>query len=134
MAISPEFFINIQGTTDSEVMFHLALTFGLEKDPPRAIARMAGFVETTGKKYGVAESLWMTLGIADGKTLYGFRYASDGAAPTLYHSPSTKEIYHLNPAAEGLFGPSARAIVSNRLIQRTLARSSTEFNGCGKGR
>ena len=112
MAVSQEYFNNIQGTTDSEVMFHLALTFGLENDPPKAVARMAGFIEKTARKYDVAESLWMTLGITDGKTLYGFRYASDGAAPTLYHSPSVKEIYLLNPAIEGSFGPTAWAIVS----------------------
>lgn len=34
-AVSPELFPNILGSTDSEIMFHLALTFGLEKRPPR---------------------------------------------------------------------------------------------------
>ena len=38
--ISPEFFNDLIGTTDSEVMFYLALTFGLEKDVPSAIAEM----------------------------------------------------------------------------------------------
>ena len=30
LAVDPELFPNIQGTTDSELMFHLALTFGLD--------------------------------------------------------------------------------------------------------
>ena len=34
LAVSPERYPDIEGTTDSEVMFHLALTFGLE-DPAR---------------------------------------------------------------------------------------------------
>ncbi len=115
MAVATRYFDNIFGTTDSELMFHLALTFGLEEDPLQAVSRMAGFVEATAKKYNVPESLWMTLGITDGKTLYGFRYASDRAAPTLYYSPSAKELYKLNPAIEGHFGESARAIVSESI-------------------
>jgi glutamine amidotransferase len=36
MEVAPENFGNIQGTTDSELMFHLALTYGLDDDAPRA--------------------------------------------------------------------------------------------------
>jgi len=112
MAVAPEFFGNIIGTTDSELMFHLALTFGLQRDPPGALARMAGFIEKVGRAHGVPESLRMTLGVTDGKTLYGVRYASDGDAPTLYHSVDTQDVLRINPALEGRFGASARAIVS----------------------
>jgi glutamine amidotransferase len=112
MSVAPEYFGNIMGTTDSEVMFHLALTFGLEKDPLGAIAKMAGFIEKTARKNDVAETLWMTLGISDGKTLYAYRYASDGAAPTLYYSPDPEELFKLNPAAREMIGSKARAIVS----------------------
>jgi glutamine amidotransferase len=112
LAVGEEYFNNILGTTDSELMFHLALTFGLEKDPPRALAKMAGFIEKVGRDHGVPESLWMTLGVSDGKTLYGVRYASDNEAPTLYHSADIKDVYEINPAIQGKFGGSARAIVS----------------------
>lgn len=112
MAVAPEFFGNILGTTDSEVMFHLALTFGLESDPPGALARMAGFIEKVARDHGIPQPLWMTVGVSDGKTLYGVRYASDNDAPTLYHSPDIQDIYMLNPAVAGHFGDSACAIVS----------------------
>jgi predicted glutamine amidotransferase len=112
MAIDPQYFGNILGTTDSELMFHLALTFGLELDAPLALARMAGFVEEVGRSSGVDESLWMTIAVTDGKTLYSVRYASDGNAPTLYHSPSVDEVYRINPAITGRLGTAARAIVS----------------------
>ena len=65
--IAPEYFANILGSTDSEVMFHLALTFGLEKDVPAAIAKMVRVVEATAKEKGVDPALWMTLAISDGK-------------------------------------------------------------------
>src|SRR5258708_16949591 len=41
MAVSPDLFNSIQGTTDSELMFYLALTFRLDDDPLAALAPMA---------------------------------------------------------------------------------------------
>jgi len=112
MAVAPEYFGNVLGTTDSEVMFHLALTFGLEQDPPRALARMAGLVERLGRGKGVAEALWMTLGVSDGRRIWAVRYASDRQAPTLYHSRNMEDVYAINPRLESLVGSSARVVVS----------------------
>jgi predicted glutamine amidotransferase len=60
--VRPELFPEIRGTTDSELMFHLALTFGLAGDPIGALERMAGFVEALGARAGVPEPLQMTVG------------------------------------------------------------------------
>lgn len=110
--IGPEYFQNILGSTDSEVMFHLALTLGLEHDVPAAIAEMVRVIEATAKEKGIEQSLWMTLGISDGKSLWGFRYGSDGKGPTLYVSPDEEELVRLNPEAKGKFGEFAGCIVS----------------------
>ncbi|MBL7857568.1 MAG: class II glutamine amidotransferase [Cyclobacteriaceae bacterium] len=112
LAVADEYFENILGSTDSELMFHLALSFGLEKDPPSAIARMTGFVEAIAKKYGVQESVWMTLGISDGKTLWGFRYGSDGDGPSLYYSPDVEDLILVNPIVKGRLESHARCLVS----------------------
>jgi predicted glutamine amidotransferase len=112
MAVDVKYFENILGSTDSELMFHLALSFGLEKNPVEAMARMVGFVEQVGKKYNVPESVWMTIGLSDGKTLWGFRYASDGNAPTLYHSHEVSELVKINPAIKERLSDTARIIVS----------------------
>jgi len=112
LGIAPELFSHILGTTDSEVMFYLALTFGLEKDPLGALARMAGFIERAGRAKGVPEVLWMTVGVSDGKKVWGVRYASDGEAPTLYHSRDMDDLYAVNPGLRKTFTRSARAIVS----------------------
>ncbi|MDQ2852218.1 MAG: class II glutamine amidotransferase, partial [Actinomycetota bacterium] len=45
LAVDPALFAKIQGSTDSELMFYLALTFGLVDDPPAAVARMVALVE-----------------------------------------------------------------------------------------
>jgi glutamine amidotransferase len=114
MRIAPEVFSNILGTTDSEVLFHLALTFGLEQDPLGALERMAGCVESIAREHGVSESLWMTLGISDGESLWAVRYASDGEAPTLYYSKSVEDLVELGlaPETEARLGPAARLVVS----------------------
>lgn len=116
LAVDPELFNGIAGTTDSEVMFHLALTFGLEDDPLGAVRRMATFVEDTARAQDIPNPLVMTLGITDGRRLFAIRYASDPAeAPTLFHSRSASELYELNPALRGQLSPDARAVASEPL-------------------
>lgn len=114
MRIAPEVFPNILGTTDSEVLFHLALTFGLERDPLGAFERMAGLVESVAKAHGIPESLWMTLGLSDGESVWAVRYASDGQAPTLYTSKAVEDLVELglDPEVGARLGPEARMVVS----------------------
>lgn len=112
MAVADELFPHIQGTTDSEVMFHLALTFGLEADPRRALARMAGFIEAKAREKGIDQALWMTLGLSDGDSLYAVRYASDGMAPTLFHSRGYEDFAGSHPEAPQEFGREARFVAS----------------------
>ena len=65
MAIHPDLYPLINGTTDSEVLFNLALTLGLRDDPVGAVERMIGFVEDVGADHGVEHPLQMTV-IAEG--------------------------------------------------------------------
>src|SRR5687767_62575 len=53
LAVHPELYPSVAGSTDSEVMFYLALTFGLRDDPVAAVRRMVGCVEATGRRHGV---------------------------------------------------------------------------------
>ncbi len=90
LAIEPELFPSIVGTTDSEVLFYLALTFGLEDDPLGALEQMAGFVESVGHSHDVAEPLQMTIGLSDGEKLYAARYASGPTVNTLFVSEDAR--------------------------------------------
>jgi len=112
LAIDRPLLENILGTTDSELMFHLALTFGLEADPLAGLARMVGYIERAGRQHGVEESVWMTVGVSDGESIWAVRYASDGKAPTLYHSRDMQDLTQLNPDLSELLGEHARAVVS----------------------
>jgi predicted glutamine amidotransferase len=97
LAVAPDLFPGIEGSTDSELMFYLALTFGLEQDPPSAVARMAGLVEQTGHQHGVEFPLQMTIALTDGQRLWAFRYSSQGASRSLFYSTRVDTLRALHP-------------------------------------
>ena len=113
-AVAPGLFHEITGSTDSELMFMLALTFGMEGDVRTGLARMAGFVERTAAEHGIENALQMTLGIADGKSLYAVRYSTEGKSRSLFHSVSRDATMDIAPNASR-FSRGARAIVSEPL-------------------
>ena len=76
-AVDPSLFADIQGSTDSEVLFHLALTFGLEDDPVRAMERAVGLVEATADAHGIAHAVQASIGLSDGERLWAFRYSTE---------------------------------------------------------
>jgi predicted glutamine amidotransferase len=118
LAVDPDLFARVEGTTDSELLFFLALTFGLDDEPLAALERMAGLVEATGRRHGVEEPLQMTLGLTDGERLYAVRYASGTMEPnTLYVSNGARDVRLLYPEIERLrhMSDEARAVVSEPL-------------------
>ena len=85
MAISPELYPWLTGTTDSEVFFYLALTNGLEEDPPAALSRTVALVQDATQRAGIEAPFRMTSATSDGRRLYALRYASDGPGPSLFY-------------------------------------------------
>jgi predicted glutamine amidotransferase len=117
LAVDPGLFDLIEGTTDSELLFYLALTFGLDDEPLPALERMAGFVEATGRRLGVDDPLQMTLGVSNGERLYAVRYASGDVANSLYVSNDAHDVRQLYPDDARLahLSDEARAVVSEPL-------------------
>jgi len=99
-AVRPDLYNLIEGSTDSEVMFHLALTFGLEDDPVGGLERMVGFVEQTAWDAGIEHPVQMTVGLTNGHHVYAVRYSSNHHSRTLYHSRSIRALRALNPRFE----------------------------------
>ncbi|MFI1212587.1 class II glutamine amidotransferase [Streptomyces sp. NPDC020802] len=97
LLVDPEMYPDIEGTTDSEVMFYLALTFGLDQDPPGAVARMVGVVERSGRDHGVEFPLQMTIAVTDGERVWAFRYSSQGASRSLFYSTRVDALRKLHP-------------------------------------
>jgi glutamine amidotransferase len=117
LAVEPSVFGGIEGTTDSEIMFHLALTFGLEQEPLTALERMAGFIEATGRRHGVAEPLQMTVAVSDGERIFAARYASGPVVNSLFvtaDAGAVRALHPEDPRFDG-FSDEARAVVSEPL-------------------
>jgi predicted glutamine amidotransferase len=117
MSIDDSLFDSIEGTTDSETMFYLALSFGLESDPVAAVERMVGFVEDTGHRHGIEHPIQMTIATTDGRSVYAFRYSSEGESRSLYFSTRIDALKALYPESDELAGLSdeTRVVVSEPL-------------------
>jgi glutamine amidotransferase len=116
LAVDPSLFPSIEGTTDSEVMFYLALTFGLEDDPVAAVERMVGFVEKTGRDHGVDHPIQMTVATTDGTSIWAFRYSSERDSRSLYFSTRMDTLKALYPESVlRLLSDETRAVVSEPL-------------------
>jgi predicted glutamine amidotransferase len=117
LAIDPELYPEIEGTTDSELLFHLALTFGLEDDPPRAVERTIGVVESVGRDHGVEFPFQGTIATSDGECIWAFRYSSEGRSRSLFFSTDVRTLRALYPENELLrdLGGESRLVVSEPL-------------------
>ena len=117
MAIDPELIPAMEGSADSEVLFLLALTFGLEDDAVTALERMVGIVEDVGEAHGVEHPIQMTVAATDGVRIIAARYSSEGDSRTLYFSTDAgalKQRYADDDRIQQL-SDEARAVVSEPL-------------------
>ena len=117
LAVDPSLYPFIEGSTDTEVFFHLALTLGLEDDPPAAVARAVGVIEATGRRHGVEHPIQMTVATSDGSRLWAFRYSSEGDSRSLFFSTAVatlKAQYPDNPVLHQL-SDETRLVVSEPL-------------------
>ena len=114
LAVDPSLFAEIHGSTDTEVVFHLALTFGLEDDPLEALERTVGVIESAAEARGVKGAVQATFGVSDGESLWAVRYSTEGRARSLFASADVetlRRLYPDNPRFERLSGDD-RLIVS----------------------
>jgi predicted glutamine amidotransferase len=117
LEVDPSLFPSIEGTTDSELMFFLALTYGLEDDPIPAVERMIAFVEETGRRHEVEHPLQMTVATTDGRTTWAFRYSSERDSRSLWFSTRMDALKAMYPESEELAALSdeTRVVVSEPL-------------------
>jgi glutamine amidotransferase len=107
--VDPELFSDIEGSTDSETLFFLVLTFGLEDDPAGALARTIGHVERAREAAGIDRPIFFSACAANGRQLWAVRYSSHNDSRTLYHSDHIHALRKINGAYEVL--PDGAVIV-----------------------
>ena len=117
VAVDPSLFPDIEGSTDSETLFFLALTFGLTDDSIGAVSRAVGFVEKVGRESGIDDPVQMTVATTDGESTWVFRYSSEGKSRSLFFSTAVSSLRQLHPEVEVLhrLSEEARFVVSEPL-------------------
>jgi glutamine amidotransferase len=117
LAVDPTLYPDLEGSTDSEAFFLLALTLGLRDDPPTAVARAVGLIEDVGRRHGIEQPIQMTVATTDGRTLWAFRYSSEGSSRSLFYSSLAETLraqYPDNPMLHQL-SDETRLVVSEPL-------------------
>jgi predicted glutamine amidotransferase len=117
LEIDPALYPHIEGSTDSEIFFYLALTLGLEDDPPKAVQDAVGFIEATGRRHGVEHPIQMTVATTNGESIWAFRYSSQGRSRSLFYSTALETVRMLYPDDERFkdLGEESRLVVSEPL-------------------
>lgn len=131
-AVAPPLFAEIEGSTDSELFFFLALSFGLEDDPPAAVERAVGFIEATCRKHGVEDAIQMTVATTDGSSTWAFRYSSEGNSRSLFYSTSVDTLraqYADHPVLHRL-SDETRLVVSEPLSNLAGAWNEVPESSC----
>jgi glutamine amidotransferase len=118
LAVDESLYPQMEGSTDSEMLFYLALTFGLEENPPAAVERMVGHVEEVGHRHGTEHPIQMTIGTTDGSSVWAFRYSSEGKSRSLYYSTDMRSVREMYPERPRLQEASdeTRIIVSEPIV------------------
>lgn len=86
LSIAPELFPLLQGTTDSETFFFLAISQGLLTDPKAGMQKMVKMVLDVLLKVDKEGVLNLSCAISDGKKLYTVRYSYNEAPMTQFLS------------------------------------------------
>lgn len=117
LAIDPALFPFIEGSTDSETFFYLALTYGLEDDPPAAVERAVGYIEHVGRSHGVEHPIQMTVATTDGSSVWAFRYSSERDSRSLFYSTRVDTLREQHPELALLheLSDESRLVVSEPL-------------------
>lgn len=117
MTVDPSLYPDIEGSTDSEMLFFLALTFGLVDDPFTAVARAVGLVEEVGARHGVKNPVQATIATTDGVSVWIFRYSTEQQTRSLFFSTAIAKVRALHPEVEVLhqLGDDSRFVVSEPL-------------------
>ncbi|MBV8947033.1 MAG: class II glutamine amidotransferase [Solirubrobacterales bacterium] len=114
LAVDESLFPQITGTADTEILFYLALTFGLEHDPAEAVARTIGLVEQVGHAKGSKYPFQGTIATTNGEQMWCFRYSSERKSRSLFFTRSVETLRELYPDREVVFEVSeeSRLVVS----------------------
>lgn len=119
MDVDPDLYPYIRGNSDTEVMFYLALTYGLNKDPVEALLKLNARIEKARVDHNVTEPFTGTIAASNGTKLIVMRISSRTnlggqpapESPSLYYSSGPDSITTRDGSPEKL-PEDAQVVVS----------------------
>jgi len=93
------------GTTDSEMLFYMMFSDGLQRQPIDALTTAVARINRDRDALGIDTPFRLTAALTDGQTVYAIRYSTDDAPPSLYWS---READHLLVVSEPFDADDAR--------------------------
>ncbi len=133
LAIDESLYPEIAGGADTELLFYLALTLGLQDDPLDAVARAIGVVEDIGHRKGIKYPFQGTIATTDGERMWLFRYSSEGNSRTLFFTKHIATLRKLYPERDVVFEVSedTRLVVSEPVGDLPGAWNEVPESCCG---
>ena len=124
-AVDPSLYPLMEGSTDSEVFFYLALTLGLEDDPPGAVEAAVGLIEEVGRQHGVEHPIQMTVATTDGSQRVGIPILERGEVAVAVLLDESGPAPRAAPGGRGAEHP-LRRVATDRLRAAARALRSVE--------
>ena len=97
LAVDPSLYPEIKGQADTEVLFYLALTFGLKDDPPAAVSRPSAWSKPSPTATGSRNPFQGTIATTDGESIWAFRYSSERKSRSLFYTTDVPTLRKLHP-------------------------------------
>ncbi len=90
-ALSDQLYALRQGVTDSELMFLLAIQYGLTDDPVAALRKVMAFIVAQARARELQPLIRFTTCLSDGRNMHAIRFATDAHPPSLYYAKCGKD-------------------------------------------
>ncbi len=118
LEITDEFYSYLKGTTDSETLFLLALTYGLQNNPKAALEKVIIYVKKLCAKNDVPFELAMSCAVSDGNSLYTIRYSSGVFVHSQYYSTHADCMKEINEASDIV--PNQSVVVVSEPLDQSM--------------
>jgi len=120
-------YADIEGTTDSELLFALLVSNGLYEQPEKAIRQTLGEVAAICEEKGASSSFRATFAVANGDEIWATRWSTDAYAPSLYQRVQESNVLL---ASEPLDNETSdwQEIAPNSLVKLKRADNGTSID------
>jgi glutamine amidotransferase len=106
----------VQGNTDTETFFFLALTYGLQNDPKAALQKMVRRVQAAAKTHKTDGEIDLSVALSDGQSLYTLRYAENETPSTQFYADDVAWLAQSHKP--GLKAPQAGVVVVSEPLNK----------------